>query len=226
MVAIAAAASASVVRRRVTKRCGRAVWSITPTDQPSGSRQMVRQDFPSTFMGMPIRRRRGVAQHPRLARPNPLARLRWRIREGASHKRMSKRLPLPYPPPQAGEGREAVPCAIMRHSGRWAMKDTIRQKLLALADYERFERLALRYTQLLLIAITLFAMVLVTIDLVRDFGLGEDFMDKAVLQDTFGSVLIILILLEFNHSVQLAIKHRTGAVQVRMVVLIAILVIV
>jgi len=106
------------------------------------------------------------------------------------------------------------------------MKDTIRQKLLALADYERFERLALRYTQLLLIAITLFAMVLVTIDLVRDFGLGEDFMDKAVLQDTFGSVLIILILLEFNHSVQLAIKHRTGAVQVRMVVLIAILVIV
>ena len=106
------------------------------------------------------------------------------------------------------------------------MKDTLRQKLLALVDYERFERIALRYTQLLLIAITVFAMVLVTIDLVRDFGLGEDFMDKAVLQDTFGSVLIILILLEFNHSVQLAIKHRTGAVQVRMVVLIAILVIV
>ena len=106
------------------------------------------------------------------------------------------------------------------------MHDNVRQKLLALCDYDRFERLALRYTQLLLAAITLYAMVLVTIDLVRDFGLGEDFMDKAVLQDTFGSVLIVLILLEFNHSVQLAIKHRTGAVQVRMVVLIAILVIV
>jgi uncharacterized membrane protein (DUF373 family) len=63
-------------------------------------------------------------------------------------------------------------------------------------------------------------------DLVRDLGLGRDFMDKEVMQDAFGSVLIILILLEFNHSVQLAIKHRTGAVQVRMVVLIAILVIV
>jgi uncharacterized membrane protein (DUF373 family) len=105
------------------------------------------------------------------------------------------------------------------------MIETLRQKLLALADYERFERIALRYTQLLLAAITVFAIVLVTIDLVRDFGLGEDFMDKAVLQDTFGSVLIILILLEFNHSVQVAIKHRTGAIQVRMVVLIAILVI-
>ena len=79
--------------------------------------------------------------------------------------------------------------------------------------------------QLLLAAITLFAMVLVTIDLVRDFGLGEAFMEKEVLQDTFGSILIVLILLEFNHSVHLAVKHRTGAIQVRMVVLIAVLVI-
>jgi uncharacterized membrane protein (DUF373 family) len=106
------------------------------------------------------------------------------------------------------------------------MHENFRQKLFALAEYDRLERLALRYTQVLLAAITLYAMALVTIDLVRDFGLGEDFMDKAVLQDTFGSVLIVLILLEFNHSVQLAIKHRTGAVQVRMVVLIAILVVV
>jgi uncharacterized membrane protein (DUF373 family) len=105
------------------------------------------------------------------------------------------------------------------------MIETIRQKLLAVADYERFEHAALRYVQLLLAAITLFAMVLVTIDLVRDFGLGEQFMEKEVLQDTFGSIFIVLILLEFNHSLHLAIKHRAGAVQVRMVVLIAVLVI-
>ena len=105
------------------------------------------------------------------------------------------------------------------------MIETIRQKLLALADYERFERIALRYMQLLLAATTLFAMALVTIELVRDFALGEEFMDKQVLQDTFGSILIVLILLEFNHSLHLAIKHRSGAVQVRMVVLIAVLVI-
>jgi uncharacterized membrane protein (DUF373 family) len=105
------------------------------------------------------------------------------------------------------------------------MIETIRQKLIALADYDRFERLALRYMQLLLAAVTLFAMVLVTIDLVRDFGLGEAFMEKEVLQDTFGSILIVLILLEFNHSVHLAVKHRSGALQVRMVVLIAVLVI-
>jgi uncharacterized membrane protein (DUF373 family) len=105
------------------------------------------------------------------------------------------------------------------------MHENFRHKLLALVDYDRLEHIALRYTQLLLAAITVYAMALVTIDLVRDFGLGEDFMDKAVLQDTFGSVLIVLILLEFNHSVHIAIKHRTGAIQVRMVVLIAVLVI-
>jgi uncharacterized membrane protein (DUF373 family) len=105
------------------------------------------------------------------------------------------------------------------------MMETIRQKLLALADYDRFEHLALRYLQLLLAVITLFAMVLVTIDVVRDFGLGEQFMEKEVLQDTFGNILIVLILLEFNHSVHVAVKHRTGAIQVRMVVLIAVLVI-
>ncbi len=105
------------------------------------------------------------------------------------------------------------------------MIETLRKKLLALADYGRFERIALRYMQLLLAVITLFAIVLVTMDLVRDFGLGEDFMDKAVLQDTFGSILIVLILLEFNHSVHVAITHRSGAVQVRMVVLITILVV-
>jgi uncharacterized membrane protein (DUF373 family) len=105
------------------------------------------------------------------------------------------------------------------------MMETIRQKLLALADYDRFEHLALRYLQLLLAVITLFAMVLVTIDVVRDFALGEQFMEKEVLQDTFGNILIVLILLEFNHSVHVAVKHRTGAIQVRMVVLIAVLVI-
>jgi hypothetical protein len=39
---MARAASSSVVSRTVAKRCGNSVWSITPTDQPSGSTQMVR----------------------------------------------------------------------------------------------------------------------------------------------------------------------------------------
>jgi uncharacterized membrane protein (DUF373 family) len=105
------------------------------------------------------------------------------------------------------------------------MLETIREKLIALADFERFERIALRVTQFLLAVATAYAIVLVAIQLVRDLELGEAFMEKAVLQDTFGSILIILILLEFNHSVHLAVTQRSGAIQARMVILIAVLVI-
>ncbi len=105
------------------------------------------------------------------------------------------------------------------------MLETLRQKLLVLVDYERFESIALRYVQLLLAVMTIFAIALVTIEIVRDFGLGEEFMDKEVLRDAFGSLLSVLILIEFNHSVHVAIKHRSGAIQARMVVLIAVMVI-
>jgi uncharacterized membrane protein (DUF373 family) len=56
-------------------------------------------------------------------------------------------------------------------------------------------------------------------------ALGEAFLDKAALQDTFGLILTIVILLEFNHSIYIALTERSGAIQARMVVLIAILVI-
>ena len=49
MARIACAASFRVVSREVTRRWGSAVWSMTPTDQPSGSSQMARMDLPPTF---------------------------------------------------------------------------------------------------------------------------------------------------------------------------------
>src|SRR5580698_10898182 len=50
MALIACAVSSSEVSLTILRRCGSAVWSITPTDQPSGSSQMVRIALPSTFM--------------------------------------------------------------------------------------------------------------------------------------------------------------------------------
>jgi uncharacterized membrane protein (DUF373 family) len=78
---------------------------------------------------------------------------------------------------------------------------------------------------LMLAVITLFAIVLVAFKLVGDLTLGESFLDKMVLQDTFGLILTIVILLEFNHSIYVALTERSGAIQARIVVLIAILVI-
>ena len=102
----------------------------------------------------------------------------------------------------------------------------LRQGWQELTYYERFEQLMLHVVLLFVAVISVFMVVLVTIQLVNDFQLGESFMEKAVLQDTFGSILTILILLEFNHSVAISIKSKTGAIQVRIIVLISILVVV
>src|SRR5437016_858109 len=50
MVLIARAAWSRLVSFAVAKRCGSKVWSITLTDQPSASTQMLRVGLPSTFM--------------------------------------------------------------------------------------------------------------------------------------------------------------------------------
>jgi uncharacterized membrane protein (DUF373 family) len=91
--------------------------------------------------------------------------------------------------------------------------------------YGQFERIALGSVLVMLGVITVYAIILVAIKLLGDLALGEAFLDKAVLQDTFGSILTIVILLEFNHSIYVALTERTGAIQTRIVVLIAILVI-
>jgi len=49
-------------------------------------------------------------------------------------------------------------------------------------------------------------------------------MEVGALQDTFGHILTVIILVEFNHSIVLAIRQRSGAIQVRIIVLITIIV--
>ena len=103
--------------------------------------------------------------------------------------------------------------------------DALRREWRQLSSYERFEQVVSRVLLVLISIIIVYTLVLATIELVRDFRLGPDFLDTEVLQDTFGSFLTVLILLEFNHSIAASLRTRSGAIQVRVVVLIAILVI-
>jgi uncharacterized membrane protein (DUF373 family) len=103
--------------------------------------------------------------------------------------------------------------------------DQLKQAWHHLAHYERFEQVVLRFVLAILAVMILYTLVLVVLQLVDDFWLGTAFMDKAVLQDAFGSILTVLILLEFGHSVAVAVARRSGAIQVRIVVLIVVLVI-
>jgi uncharacterized membrane protein (DUF373 family) len=105
------------------------------------------------------------------------------------------------------------------------MVEKLRNAWHATNKYELFERAALRTVQIVLGFITVYAIVLVIIQVANDALLGAGFMEKAVLQDTFGLILTVLILLEFNHSVHVAVLQKAGAIQVRMVVLITVLVI-
>jgi uncharacterized membrane protein (DUF373 family) len=99
------------------------------------------------------------------------------------------------------------------------------KKWQKLASYESFERVALGSILFILSAITVVATGAAVIQLIADLKLGESFLEKAALQEAFGSILTIIILLEFNHSIYVAFKHKLGVIQVRAVVLIAVLVI-
>ena len=63
------------------------------------------------------------------------------------------------------------------------------------------------------------------ITVVDDFHTGVHFLEQGTLKDTFGLILGLLILIEFNHSIALAMRRRTGVLEVRVVILIAIIVI-
>jgi uncharacterized membrane protein (DUF373 family) len=92
-------------------------------------------------------------------------------------------------------------------------------------NYARFERVALACIMVMIAAIAAVAIVWTGIKIVSDMLVGAPFLDKAALQDTIGLILVILILLEFNHSILVAMTERSGAVQVRMLVRITVLVV-
>lgn len=91
--------------------------------------------------------------------------------------------------------------------------------------YERFEQVVSRIIMLFISVVIVYSLALVAIELARDFALGLVFMETELLQDIFGSLLTVLILLEFNHSIASSLKNRSGILQTRVVVLIAILVV-
>jgi uncharacterized membrane protein (DUF373 family) len=94
-----------------------------------------------------------------------------------------------------------------------------------LTSYERFEQVVSRVVMLFISVVIVYALVLVAINLFDHFQLGLAFMNASLLQDVFGPILTILILIEFNHSIALALTKKSGTLQARTIVLIAILVI-
>jgi uncharacterized membrane protein (DUF373 family) len=102
---------------------------------------------------------------------------------------------------------------------------TLKRQWGELTAYERFEQIVSRFVMLLISAVIVYSLISVSINLFSQFTLVLAFADVTALKDVFGSILTILILIEFNHSIALAVSKRSGVLQARYIVLIAILVI-
>lgn len=93
------------------------------------------------------------------------------------------------------------------------------------AAYELFEGLVSRLIMLVLCFLTLYALGATAIELAADIWRGSEFFEKELLQDTFGSILTVLILLEFTHTVYTSIKKKSVIIEARAIVLIAVIVV-
>ena len=94
--------------------------------------------------------------------------------------------------------------------------------------YELYSRFELLVSGVLLLSISiviLYSMAILATTLFNDIASGVHFDGPAGLKDTLGLILSILILIEFNHSIVLAMRERAGVLQVRVIVMITIIVI-
>jgi uncharacterized membrane protein (DUF373 family) len=100
----------------------------------------------------------------------------------------------------------------------------LRSKWQTLSLYERFEQTIVASLILviaLIVALTTWQLFLHTLRLVSSHVLNLG--DPQVFQGLFGMVLTVLIALEFKHTLLVVKHHRRAIVQVRAVVLIALL---
>ena len=103
------------------------------------------------------------------------------------------------------------------------LAEHFRQEWAARRAYERFELCVLTFLLFFISVLALWATWLAVQIVILDFAHDKMSLQNVALQEGLGSILTVLILLEFNHSIVLAIQQRSGAIQVRVVVLIAIL---
>ncbi len=104
-----------------------------------------------------------------------------------------------------------------------AIKATAGGRWSTMTFYERFEQIIaiiLSAVISVIIAISLLSLINETIYL---FLFHVDPLSHQVFQRLFGMIMTVLIAMEFNHSIIRAVARKEGVIQVKTVVLIAIL---
>ena len=106
---------------------------------------------------------------------------------------------------------------------RDAIMETAGGRWSTMTLYERFEQIIAVVLSLVIsviIAISLLSLISETLYL---FIFHVDPLSHEVFQRLFGMIMTVLIAMEFNHSIIRAVARKEGVIQVKTVVLIAIL---
>lgn len=92
-----------------------------------------------------------------------------------------------------------------------------------LGPYERFEQIVAVLLTVLIAIVIIVSSVRLAIDIAVTFTRDVGSLDDKVFQEVFGRIMTVLIALEFNHSIVQVLQREQHLIQVRNVVLIAIL---
>jgi uncharacterized membrane protein (DUF373 family) len=103
--------------------------------------------------------------------------------------------------------------------------DALRKQGTLYRSYVGFELVVSAVLLIFVSIIIVYSLAVLAVTLFHDLAAGVHMNETAALKDTFGLILSILILVEFNHSIALGIRRRSGVLQVRVIVLITIIVI-
>jgi uncharacterized membrane protein (DUF373 family) len=93
----------------------------------------------------------------------------------------------------------------------------------ALGLYEKFEQIVALLLTLLIAGVVVATSIELAIDIFVIFTSGADLLDERLFQEIFGRIMTVLIALEFNHSIVQVVERQHHLIQVRVVVLVAIL---
>jgi uncharacterized membrane protein (DUF373 family) len=107
----------------------------------------------------------------------------------------------------------------MRLSGRFF------EEWRRLGLYEKFEQIAYGILILFIALMVVHSLIFLVFKLSQDVFVAISFGETTVLQDAFGAILTVVILLEFNRSIVAAMRGGSGLVELRIVVMIVIIVI-
>jgi uncharacterized membrane protein (DUF373 family) len=98
------------------------------------------------------------------------------------------------------------------------------KETLALTWYQRFEHLVALMLTILVSLIMLVAMYRLSIGIIHDLIFGFlNPLEHEVFQSLFGEIMTLLIAMEFNHTIHLVAMRKQNIIQVKTVLLIAIL---